>query len=733
MANAAERHTPRFYWPVVALIAIVAAGIFYLRLPLLTSLRALAFDAYQHASPAPPTPDSPIRVVQIDEESLAHLGQWPWSRTTIAQLTQRLGDDGAAAIAFDILFSEADRTSPEQILATAPAARRDAVMRALGVGMASNDARFADTLAHYPTILAASLHNEATSQEYPMHAGLATAGDDPKLFLNGYPGVAISLPVLSDAAHGVGFINWLPDGDQVVRRVPLLLRHNDDIIPSLSLESLRVAVGASTYVVRSANANGVSAFGAHTGVSDIRVGPITIPTDAQGQFWLHFRPYNPQEDIPAWRVLSGATPPGYFRGTIVLIGASAPGLMDLRATPLDSSIPGVEVHRQLLEQVLSGHFLTRPDFAPGIELTLSLIAILILALAAPRFGPSVNAGVGIAIILVLWGLGLFLFVKAGYLFDPVYPSLAALVFGAGSSTYFYQRTEHQRAGIRRAFSQYVAPDVVRQLTAHPERLKLGGEVRELTVFLCDIRNFSTIAERLNAEELTAFINSFLTPLTDIIIESGGTIDKYMGDAIMAFWNAPIDQPDHALRAGRASLQIVEKMRELNDGWRREAEAAGRQFEDVRIGIGINSGECCVGNLGSERRFDYSAIGDAVNIASRLEGLTKIYGVPLLVSEDVVKQAGDITFIEADLVRVKGRQGATRVFTAISEDAPASHTAFLDAYRQGRFGDAAALLSELQANAPAPLRGLYASYAQRLGVLSAAAPANWDGVYDPDRK
>lgn len=734
MANATENKTTPFYWAIVALFVIVAGATFYLRPPLLSSLRGLAFDAYQHLAPAQRPPDAPIRVVQIDETSLARMGQWPWPRSTMAELTRKLTEDGAAAIAFDVLFAEPDRTSPDQLILGAPRANRAALLRALGGTTANHDAMFAETLANSPTVLAASMHNQPTSEPYPMRAGLAVAGDDPAPFVHGFPGLATNLPVLTDAAHGIGFINWLPDGDQVVRRVPLLLRHNDELAPSLSLEALRVALGASTYVVRSANANGAAAFGAHTGLSAIKVGPLTIPTDAEGQIWLHFRPYNPDEDISAWRVMSGDIAPDEFRGTIVFIGATAPGLMDLRATPLDSSIPGVEVHRQLLEQVVAGHFLTRPDYAPGIELISALIAVLLLAFAAPRFGPSINAAVGLAIVAVLWGLGFLLFVKAGYLFDPVFPTLAALIFGAGATTYFFQHTEHQRANIRRAFGQYVAPSIVRDLAAHPERLKLGGEVRDLTILTCDIRNFSAIAERLGAEELTAFINSFLTPLSDIIIENEGTIDKYMGDAVLAFWNAPIDQPDHAQRACRAAVQIMARMQTLNETWRREAEAAGRAFDDVRIGIGVNSGECCVGNLGSERRFDYSAIGDAVNIAARLEGLTKIYGLSLLVSEETAATASDVTFIEADLVRLKGRQGATRVFTALDGEAAApTHTAFLEAYRQGRFNDAEPLLQTLQGASPPALRGLYASYAERLKALQAAAPANWQGIYDPDRK
>ncbi len=731
---APEVSTPRFYWWAVVAFAIVAAITFYARPSVLASLRGLAFDSYQRAAPAPAPADSPIRVVQIDEASLARYGQWPWPRTTMAELTQRLGEARAAVIVFDILFAEPDRTSPEQVVAAAPPQRRAQLQRALST-LPSHDAVFAEALSHHRSVLATSLHEDATAMAFPMRAGWASAGDEPGQFLPNYAGLATNLPALSDAAAGSGFINWLPDGDQVMRRVPLLLRYNGEVTPSISLEALRVALGASTYVVRASNANGTQAFGARTGIDSIRVGPITIPTDAGGQVWVRFRPYNSNEAIPAWKILRGEIGAQDLEGTIVLIGASAPGLMDLRATPLDASIPGVEVHRQLLEQIVSGNFLTRPDYAGGIELVLAIAAVFLLAYFGPRVRPTINACIGAVLVALLWGAGFLLFAQVGYLFDPIYPTLAVLVFSAASTTYFYQRTEHQRAHIRQAFSQYVAPDVVRQLTAHPERLKLGGEVRELTVLVCDIRDFSSIAERMNAEELTAFINSFLTPLSDIIIETGGTIDKYMGDAILAFWNAPLDQSDHARRALQAAREIVQRMDELNRGWKAEADAAGRTFEDVRIGIGLNTGACCVGNLGSERRFDYSAIGDAVNIASRLESLSKLCGLSLMISEDTMNHASDTQLIEVALVRLKGRSGATRIFTALPDAVAVSdnHAAFLNAFVGGRFGEASELLTALETSSGPELAKLYHHYRERLDAVRISPPTAWDGVYDPDRK
>lgn len=731
--NAKEQQTPRLYWLAVVAFAALLILLFYARPAILDGLQRLGFDAFQRAAPAPALEASPIKVVVIDEASLEALGQWPWSRDTMATLTRNLGQAGAAAIVFDVIFAEADRTSPEQMLARAPAGRRDALLRALGSPQ-PHDRQFAEALGAYPSVLAASLHQDENEAVFPMRAGLALAGDDPGSFLRDYRGVAGNLAFLEEAAAGQGFINWIPDGDQVVRRVPMLLRHNGEIRPSLSLEALRVATGASTYVVRAANASGVEAFGANSGVESIRVGPLTTPTDAEAQVWVRFRHYQPADAISAASIVNGAFDPAAFDGAIVLIGASAPGLLDLRATPLDAAIPGVEIHRQVLEQIVSGAFLTRPDYAPGLELLVALALVGAFALAAPRLKPGANAAAALGVVIVLWGGAFYLFTARGLLFDPVFPTLATLAFGAAATTYFYQRAEAQRAGIRRAFSQYVAPSVVRELVTHPERLKLGGDVRELTLLVCDIRDFSAIAETLNAEEVTAFVNSFLTPVSDIIIENGGTIDKYMGDAVLAFWNAPTDQADHAARACNAALQIMARLKDLNARWRQDAADAGRPFKDVRIGIGINTGECCVGNMGSERRFDYSAIGDAVNIAARLESLSKVYGLPLLASEDTARRVGNVAFIEVDLVQLKGRDSATRVFTALlSEPAPAEHQAFRAAFHAGRLDEARTLVTALSEKASPALAALYAHFATRLDGAAPSSAHTWDGVFHPERK
>lgn len=723
----------RLYWGLVAAFLAVASVLFAAQPALFQSLRHLTFDTYQRMAPASALSDSPVRVVAIDDESLARLGQWPWPRSTMAQLTDQLGAAGASAIVFDVLFAEPDRTSPEQMLVWLPEQRSRALRNVIS-RWPTHDAAFAESLGRNPAILAAVLHHGPTEQSFPLKAGFAAAGDDPAAFVASFAGVSGSLPALTEAAHGVGFINWVPDRDQVIRRVPLLARQGETLAPSLTLEALRVAQGASTYIVRSSNAHGATAFGQATGVNEVRVGAAVIPTGPSADMWLHFRHSQPERYFSAAEIVYGEVDPTELAGRIILVGATAPGLMDLRATPLDSAIPGVEIHQQIIEQVVAGRHLSRPDYAPGIEWLIAMLAVLIIAAVALRAPPSLSAALGLVIIALLFGAGLFLFSSAGYLFDPVFPAACAFVFAASAATYLYRRAEMQRAEIRRAFSQYVAPSIVKELANHPERLKLGGEVRDLTLLVCDIRNFTSISEKLSAEEMTAFINSFLTPLTDVIIESGGTIDKYMGDSIMAFWNAPMDDAEHARHGCEAALRMCAQMAELNAQWRAEAAAAGRPFEDVAIGIGINSGECCVGNLGSDRHFDYSAIGDAVNVTARLEGLTKVYGLALLVGEETVRRAPELAFVEVDLVRVKGRQTPSRIFTLLPEAAASvEHQAFLDAYRGGEWEKASALLSGLRKASGAPLAKLYGAYEARLTHLAQARIEAWDGVYDFEHK
>ena len=688
-------------WAYISLVSALIAGAVLLRYfdPFFVrALRLIAFDSYQRLNPEQYDPSLPIRIVDIDEQSLSKIGQWPWPRTTVGNLLLELASKGAAVVAFDILFAEPDRTSVEEIAKRLPAAQADLLLAATK-GQPTNDQAFADALKQTPSVLSVSL---GPGSETPLKAkaGFAVAGQDPRPFIINYDGASKNLASLDDAAHGIGAFNWTPDRDQIVRRVALIYRMGENLVPSLAAEALRVAQKASSYLLKASNASGESAFGQSTGLNHIRIGNVEVPTDSSGAVYLKFRHFNQTAYIPAWKVLAGEVSNDDIDGRIILIGTSAPGLLDLRATPLDAAIPGVEMHAQVIEQLLTGRFLTRPDYALALEQFVVLALGIMLALLLPRVSAKTAVAVGLfTMALVLIG-GWTAFRYASLLFDPTYPAVALGGMTAAITSYIYHGVEAQRGQIRQAFSQYLSPAVIQEIIADPDRLKLGGEERELTLMFCDVRNFTSISQDLSAVELTQFINELLSPLTEIILEQRGTIDKYMGDAIMAFWNAPLDDPEHTANACHAGLKMVAKMNELNEIWRQRAEAEQRPYKRVNIGMGINTGQCCVGNLGSTYRFDYSAIGDDVNITSRFEGLTKLYGVPAIIGQRAL--APGIDALELDSVAVKGRTRPTQIYTLVEmlgadkaqlERLKDKYGAFLAAYRKQEWDNAEHLIRD----------------------------------------
>lgn len=732
------------FWFVLLIGGILLAAV-ALRLAdpfVIQALRLIAFDTYQRLSPQEYEPDVPVRIVDIDEASLAKIGQWPWSRTVVRDLLDRLGEAGAAVVAFDIQFAEADRTSLEQLARRLP---QEAAGRLADViiGRATNDEELAAALKRTPSVLATALSGGATGYNAPPKAGFAIAGDDPRPFIPNFPGGAGNLGILEQAAAGIGSINWTPDRDQVLRRVALVYRVGDTFVPTLFAEALRVAQGATTFVLKASNASGQTAFGQSSGLNNIRVGEIEVPTDPDGAIWLKFRASEPDSFIPAHKVLSGDIKKEDIEGRIILIGSSAPGLLDLRATPLDAAVPGVEIIAQSIEHVVGGRSLTRPDYALALEQTAIVLFGILIAIVLARVSSRAAGIFGSLVILSLVLGGWASFNYLGLLFDPIFPAFALLCLLAIGGFYVYRQVEVQRGEVRRAFSRYVSPDVVSELIANPDKLSLGGEVRELTLLFCDVRNFTSISEKLSASELTRFINELLTPLSDVILRNRGTIDKYMGDAIMAFWNAPLRVPDHATQACRSALVMAGRMHELNDRWRQEAEAAGRPFQEVRIGIGINTGNCCVGNLGSIQRFDYSAIGDEVNVASRFEGMAKVYGLTAIVGEQTIRAVPEIPAIEVDLVRVSGREKPTAIYTFCNLLTPEeesvlrlqkAHAAFLAAYRGANWPEAEAAIAACRSIGVAGLDRYYTVFQSRIAAYRLAPPpADWGGVFTATEK
>lgn len=686
-------------------------------------MRSLVFDTYQQFSPRALDPALPVRIVAIDEESLARIGQWPWPRSAMAELMRRLSALGATAVGFDIVFPEPDRLSAEELVRAFPAAFSDPKLRASMAALPTNDGSLAAALAAGPSVLGFIALPVGNPAAIPEKASFATAGDDPRIFLRPFASAAQSLPQLVRGARGLGALNWLPEPDQVVRRMPLLVRIGDTLQPAFSLEVLRIATGSSTLLVRASGASGIEAFGEATGIAQVRVGAHTVPTDGQGQIWMRFAPSDERRYIPAWKVLAGEVGADDVRGRIVLIGARAAGLLDLRTTPLDASIPGVEIHAQVIEQVLAGVQLNRPDFMLGAEIFYLLVVGGLVAALIYFSGAASGALLGALALIAVTVLSWLAYSQIGWLVDPVYPSLAITLLYIAGTAYLYKRTETERRQVRSAFSRYMAPAMVEELAAHPERLKLGGESREMTILFADVRGFTTLSEGLDAQALTRFVNRLFTPLSTVILEERGTIDKYMGDAVMAFWNAPLDDPDHAANACRTALRMLIALESINRLWSEEARRDGRDYKSVQLGIGLNTGLCCVGNLGSEQRFDYSVIGDDVNVASRLEGLTKDYGVPIIVGERTAAAAGKFAFLEIGGVAVRGKQTATRIHALVGDETMAQQPAFKALAERHRAlvaaierGDRAAadVLGQCRGLASPAVAGLYDGYARRLG-------------------
>jgi adenylate cyclase len=721
-------------------VLFVAIGARIAAPDLLDRLSLIAFDLYQRALPRVPG-NSPIRIVDIDDKSLAKIGQWPWPRTVVAQLIERLAASGAAVVAFDIDFAEPDRTSPKMLLSLiaqngVSAAEAEKLLSTLP----DPDRVLATAMGKVPVVTGFILTDRGGTLVPAAKAGFAFAGDDPLRHVDNFTGVIPDLPVLEAAAAGDGFLNQLPEWDHVVRRLPLILTLNGKPYPSLAAEALRLAFGASTYIGRAAGANGDKNFGQDSGLTAIRIGPLTVPTDAAGRVWLHYARHDPGRTVSAADVLAGRINPALFAGDIVLVGTSAAGVInDQRATPLANAVPGVEIHAQLLDEILQGDFLARPDWAVGAELLFALVVGAGLILVLPRIGALASAALGGVSVAAAVGGSWLAFRYAHLLIDPVYPWAVLTLVYLVASLLGYLRTEARQREIRSAFSRYMSPHYVQELAAHPEKLVLGGEMRIMTIMFCDIRGFTSRAEGMDAQTLTHFMNTFLSPMTEIITEEKGTIDKYIGDCIMAFWNAPLDDPDHAKNAVRAAQMMRRKLVELNHLWTEEATASGKPFRPVQMGIGINTGECVVGNFGSEQHFDYSLLGDPVNLASRLEGLGKVYGIDLIVGEDTAARLDEPALIEVDLVAVKGKSQAGRVYTLPPDTIEAGefgdrHSALLRAYRRQEWAAALRLLDDGLLAAARHLAPVYDLYRRRIAHFQAEAPpTNWDGVFTAEEK
>jgi adenylate cyclase len=586
------------------------------------------------------------------------------------------------------------------------------------------------------------------STTFQEKAGFAFGGDDPRPFLLEFKGATHNLPELENAARGIGAFNWVADRDQIVRRVALMFRLNEIFVPSLAAEALRVAQGATTYLLKASNASGETAFGQSTGLNHIRIGDVEVPTDGAGEIYVKFRHFEKAAYIPAWKVLAGEVPDEDVDGRIMLVGTSAPGLLDVRATPVDAAVPGVDIQAQVVETLLTGRFLERPDYALALEELVILVLGVMLAFVLPRVSASASAAVGFLTIgLILIG-GWAAFRYGNLLLDPSYPTLVLGSLTAIITFYTYHSAEAQRSQIRHAFGQYLAPALVEQLAQTPEKLVLGGEERQMTILFSDVRGFTAISElyKDDPQGLTSLMHRLLTPLTNAIVGQEGTIDKYIGDAVMGFWNAPLTVPQHELKACAAALDMIDRLAVLNRERQEEANAAGQPFLPFRIGIGINTGRCIVGNLGSDLRFNYSVLGDPVNVASRLEGQTKSYGVPIIIGSKTGEKAKEkFATLEIDLVTVKGKTESETIYTLLGREEVASDIRFQElrklwstmiyCYRSRDWEGALEAIDLCRsAENNFGLGMLFDLYSTRIQAFQASAPpADWTGIVVAETK
>jgi adenylate cyclase len=698
-------------WLQPALASLVLAAALLVRgydPAVLGDLRALVFDQYQRVAPREYKP-LPVKIVDIDDESLKRLGQWPWPRSLMAQLLAKLREQGAASVALDVVYAEPDRTSPGLVFQGWGLQADDPLAGEMAAKVSDPDQILAEEIARGRVVVGAAMTESSTNYPLVRKAGLSKIGGkgvDPASFLVDYRGAIASLPILQEAAAGVGNINTVYDRDGIVRRVPLLVDGGGTIYPSLAAEALRVALGQKNYVIKSSGAQGTAWVGWREGIVGFAIGSasnLPIKTDPKAQVWLRDTGHMPDRYVPAWKVLAGEAD---LKDNIVFIGTSAPGLMDLRSTPNDTSVAGVEIHAQIVEQILTHDFLERPLWSTEIELGTLFVLGAAFVFLLPRLGAIGCAILGAAGAVAVTGFGWWAFLYHGWLLDPAYPSAGALAVFTTGVLLSFRRSDLERKQVRDMFSHYIAPAMVKRLVANPALLRLGGEVRDLTIMFCDIRDFTTISERMEAAALTALLNDFLTPMTDAVLAHDGTIDKYIGDSIMAFWNAPLDEPDHARLACRATLEMRRQLSLLNARLAEQAAKAGQEPRPIMIGIGLNSGPALVGNLGSRSVRNYSVIGDNVNLASRVEGVSKSFGVDILIGEQTRAAAPDLAAIPIGDIFVKGKTVPARLFALIggpevmqSPNAAALLDAIAVAAQAFKAGDLAAVAAALEQAKP----------------------------------
>ncbi len=737
-----------------ALVLAIGHAADYLPLRFVSQIDLAIADARLRAL-MPRTLDARIVIVDVDEKSLAEVGRWPWGREQMAALTEELfARQQAAVVGFDMLFAEPDTGTGLQLLERLASDVPELAPRLPRWRTElDHDQRFAKALAGRHAVLGYYMTSDRGGRQtgqLPVPAfDAALLQGRPTVFTH-WDGYAANIGVLARAAPVAGYFNFAPDADGLVRSLPLLAELEHEHHEALALAMFRRFTGAPRVVPTFAMQGGLAqGGGALTAVVLEQGGQRqSIPVDAHARVLVPFRGAGgPQggsfEYVSASDVLKGRVAPAHLAGKLVLVGSTAPGVYDQRSTPVSAVYPGVEVHANLLSGLLDARVPVQPDWAGGYEILLLLLVAAALFWGLPRLRAARAAQLTALLIVALVVLNLWAYRARGFALPLAAPLLLVLLIYVGTTVWGYIVEGRSRRSLARLFGTYVPPELVDEMARDPARYDMRAENRELTVMFCDMRNFTQVSERLAPEDVRGLVNRFFSSMTAAIRAQRGTLDKYIGDAIMAFWGAPLTDAEHALHAVQAALAMAQRLTALN------SDLLERGLPQIGVGIGLNTGLVCVGDMGSDIRRSYTVMGDAVNLASRIEALTRHYGVDVLAGE-ATRQAtqnsagAGFRWVEVDRVRVKGKLHPVTLFTPVSEaaleplmfdDEMRLWELVLTPYRLQHWGEAQARLETLQNRFDrSPLLGLYQQFAGRIQhYRSAPPPADWDGAHTFDSK
>ena len=701
--------------------ALLTIGL-YLRTPLFfeeldLKLSDIRFEYREKLEPERIQPNKNIVIVAIDEKSINEIGRWPWSRATIAKLVNKFYEYDVKLAAFDITFSEEESLKADGAFNKSLELNENVVLGYF----------FRDDSTQETDKDALKIHNRSRINLVKF---LKDYNNKP---IRGFESAELNIPLIAKNAEGFGFFNIIPDDDGIYRKALLIVNYNDSYYPSLNLEASSVFMDKQVLLT-------IADFG----VSDIKLNELTVPVDENGRLLLNY--YGEGGTFPVYSavdVLNGSISKEKLENKLVFFGPTEIGIADIRATPFDPVSPGVEIQATAASNIIDGNFLIRDGITQSIDLALIFFLTVLLSIVLIFTTRTLASFIVLILFLVAFvGTNFYFFTRLNYMLSILFPAFSISLTYIIYEAYRNITVERKSKFLRDAFNSYVSPEVVGQLIKDPDRLQLGGDRRKVTLLFSDIRGFTTLSESTDPEQLVTLLNEYLTPMTEIVMTNKGTLDKFIGDAVMAIYGAPVEQQHQARHACTSAIEMISKLSEINKEW------SENNLPNIDIGIGINTGEAVVGNMGADIRFDYTAIGDTVNLAARLEGQTKYYGTNIIISEstkdDLEKTAEDKTenifkVRELDLIRVKGKSKPIAIYqlivpgTALYKNSVlGKYNEALNNYRSRNFSKSLEILQSIESEIPGdtPCR----LYTERCRYyIESPPPADWDYVYTAESK